>query len=46
MGIHFDLVKKNPKITLFILEILKDDESLYVRRSVANHLGDMTKDNL
>lgn len=28
-----------------ILEALKDDPSLYVRRSVANHLGDIAKDH-
>jgi 3-methyladenine DNA glycosylase AlkC len=29
-----------------ILEALKDDPSFYVRRSVANHLGDLAKDHL
>jgi 3-methyladenine DNA glycosylase AlkC len=28
-----------------ILEALKDDKVLYVRRSVANHLGDIAKDH-
>lgn len=28
-----------------LLEALKDDPSLYVRRSVANHLGDIAKDH-
>jgi 3-methyladenine DNA glycosylase AlkC len=28
-----------------ILETLKDDPVLYVRRSVANHLGDILKDH-
>ena len=37
--------KKEPKEILSILEILKDDESLYVRRSVANSLNDISKDN-
>ncbi|MBN8430177.1 hypothetical protein JF535_04840 [Microbulbifer salipaludis] len=36
---------ENPQPTLHILECLKDDESLYVRRSVANHLGDIAKDH-
>jgi len=36
---------KNPKDILEILEILKDDESLYVRKSVANSLNDISKDN-
>lgn len=37
---------KNPRPVLPILEALKDDPQLYVRRSVANHLGDITKDHL
>lgn len=35
----------NPRPTLHLLEALKSDKSLYVRRSVANHLGDIAKDN-
>lgn len=35
----------DPRPTLPILETLKDDPSLYVRRSVANHLGDIAKDH-
>ena len=35
----------DPSAVLPILEILKDDSSLYVRRSVANHLGDIAKDH-
>ena len=35
----------NPKPTLKLLEKLKDDPSEYVRRSMANHLNDITKDN-
>jgi 3-methyladenine DNA glycosylase AlkC len=35
----------NPQPTLPILEHLKSDNSLYVRRSVANHLGDIAKDH-
>ena len=37
--------KKNPSIILPILEQLKSDESEYVRRSVANNLNDISKDN-
>ena len=37
---------KDPSPSLSILEKLKDDENLYVRRSVANHVGDIAKDNL
>ena len=36
---------KDPRPTLPILEALKDDPDLYVRRSVANHLGDIAKDH-
>lgn len=36
---------KDPKPVLSILEALKDDPDLYVRRSVANHIGDIAKDN-
>jgi 3-methyladenine DNA glycosylase AlkC len=35
----------DPRPTLPILEALKDDPDLYVRRSVANHLGDIAKDH-
>lgn len=37
--------KKNPAAVLPILERLKDDESEYVRRSVANNLNDISKDH-
>lgn len=36
---------KDPKPVLPILEALKDDVDLYVRRSVANHIGDIAKDH-
>ncbi|WP_067094518.1 DNA alkylation repair protein [Marinomonas atlantica] len=36
---------KKPEQIRFILETLKNDPSLYVQRSVANHLGDIAKDN-
>jgi 3-methyladenine DNA glycosylase AlkC len=35
----------DPTPTLALLEHLKDDPSLYVRRSVANHLNDIGKDH-
>ena len=35
----------NPEPVFPILETLKNDQSLYVRRSVANHLGDIAKDH-
>lgn len=37
--------KKNPQAILPILEELKNDESEYVRKSVANNLNDISKDN-
>ncbi len=37
---------KNPEPLFPVLEALKDDPSLYVRRSVANNLGDIAKDHL
>jgi hypothetical protein len=36
---------KDPKPVLKLLELLKEDESLYVRRSVANNLNDIAKDH-
>ncbi|MFB9107104.1 DNA alkylation repair protein [Flavobacterium gyeonganense] len=43
MAIHF--LKKDPTSILPILENLKNDPSEYVRRSVANNLNDIAKDN-
>lgn len=40
-----DEVIKDPKVTRSILEKLKTDPELYVRKSVANHLNDISKDN-
>ena len=37
--------KKNPGPVMRVLEKLKNDESEYVRRSVANNLNDISKDN-
>ena len=37
--------KDNPRAILPILEALKEDKSEYVRRSVANNLNDISKDN-
>jgi 3-methyladenine DNA glycosylase AlkC len=40
-----DTVIKNPKSTSLILNTLKTDSELYVKKSVANHLNDISKDN-
>ena len=37
--------KKNPSEVLEVILCLIDDDSLYVRRSVANNLNDISKDN-
>lgn len=37
--------QKNPTPVLELLELLKDDPELYVRRSVANNLNDIGKDH-
>lgn len=37
--------QSNPRPVLALLEMLKDDPELYVRRSVANHLNDLGKDH-
>ena len=39
------LFKENPRMLLPVLEMLKTDESLYVRKSVANCLNDISKDH-
>ena len=38
--------QQDPQLSLPLLDTLKDDSELYVRRSVANHLGDIAKDHL
>lgn len=40
-----DIWKNNPKPIFEILEILKEDEIKFVKKSVANHLRDWTKVN-
>ncbi|MBN2866395.1 MAG: DNA alkylation repair protein [Thiotrichales bacterium] len=42
---HLGLFRENPRLVLPILEMLKTDESLYVRKSVANCLNDISKDH-
>jgi 3-methyladenine DNA glycosylase AlkC len=44
-GARIPQLIKDPTPTLPILEALKSDPSLYVRRSVANHVGDIAKDH-
>ncbi len=44
-GGHLPAFREDPGPTLELLELLKDDESEYVRRSVANHLNDIGKDH-
>ncbi len=44
-GMRLKAFQANPLPTLAQLELLKDDPVLYVRRSVANHLADILKDN-
>jgi 3-methyladenine DNA glycosylase AlkC len=38
-------LKKDPSSIIPILELIKDDESEFVRRSVANNLNDISKDH-
>ncbi len=40
---NLDEVAKNPNHTLPILEMLKADKELYVKKSVANHLNDFSR---
>ncbi len=44
-GMRLRSLVRDPDPCAPILEALKDDESLFVRRSVANHLNDITKDH-
>ena len=37
--------KKDPTLVIEILKLLKDDESAYVRKSVANNINDISKDH-
>ncbi len=42
---HIDAFKKDARPVFEILEALKADESLYVRKAVANNLNDISKDH-
>lgn len=44
-GQALPLFKRDPSPVLELLEVLKADPSLYVRKSVANNLNDIAKDN-
>jgi len=44
-GERLHLFIENPSRTLKVLEKLKHDSELYVRKSVANHLNDISKDH-
>ena len=44
-GMALAVFKEDPRPILPILEKLKDDESEYVRKSVANNLNDISKDH-
>lgn len=44
-GIALSSLKKDPSPVIPILENLKEDPSLYVRKSVANNLNDISKDH-
>ncbi|HEX2901804.1 MAG TPA: DNA alkylation repair protein [Bacteroidia bacterium] len=44
-GVALQFLKKDPTPCIPILEKLKNDSSEYVRRSVANHLNDISKDH-
>ena len=42
---RLERIQHNPALAASILDTLKADPSLYVRKSVANHLNDITKDH-
>jgi 3-methyladenine DNA glycosylase AlkC len=42
---HLEQFKHDPVPVIQLLDCLKDDRELYVRRSVANNLADIVKDN-
>ncbi|WP_339433103.1 DNA alkylation repair protein [Pseudomonas sp. EA_65y_Pfl2_P78] len=42
---RLETVQADPQLAAGILDRLKADESLYVRKSVANHLNDVTKEH-
>ncbi len=44
-GLRLQALVRDPSPTAPILDALRDDPALYVRKSVANHLNDITKDH-
>ncbi|MBU3160264.1 DNA alkylation repair protein [Clostridium frigoris] len=44
-GTSLTIFKRDPTMVLSVLEQLKEDPSIYVRKSVANNLNDISKDN-
>jgi 3-methyladenine DNA glycosylase AlkC len=44
-GVRLRDLQHDPTPTIALLDRLRDDPSAYVRRSVANHLGDIVKDH-
>lgn len=44
-GMRLHSYIEKPETNLYLLTQLKNDDSLYVRRSVANHLNDIAKDH-
>ncbi|HEX2896737.1 MAG TPA: DNA alkylation repair protein [candidate division Zixibacteria bacterium] len=42
---HIESFKKNPRPVIEILEMLRADDSLYVRKAVANNLNDISKEH-
>lgn len=44
-AIALPVFKQNPTKVFELIEVLKNDKSLYVRKSVANNLNDISKDN-
>jgi len=44
-AMSFSMFIEDPSPVIELLEVLKDDESEYVRRSVANNLNDIAKDH-
>lgn len=44
-GIQLKTLIADPRPNLALLQVLQDDQSEYVRRSVANHLNDIAKDH-